>query len=65
MERIMVDVKKFRIRKKGLLAGTYDVLDFKDGNMIKQPKTEYCSYISKVLDSYKNGSEWGRLILNL
>lgn len=60
----MADVKKFRIRKKGLLAGAYDGLDFKDGNMIKQPKTEYCSYISKVLDSYKNGSEWGRLILN-
>ena len=51
------------IRKKGLLAGEYDGFDFTDGNIVKQPKTEYCSYISKVLDSYTNGSEWGRLVL--
>ena len=60
----MADVKKFRIRKKGLLAGSYDGFDFKDGNIVKQPKTEYCSYISKTLDSYTNGSEWGRLVIN-
>lgn len=60
----MADIKKFRIRKKGFLLGIQDGLDFKDYNMVMKQNKECCTYISKVIDSMQDGTEWGRVILN-
>ena len=59
----MADVKKFRVRGKGFLAGVREDMELEGSKLVMCSEVKSCGYVSQVFDSAETGTQWGRMIL--